>query len=448
MEYALGDFSLISLTGFTHYRYDDDLDVDFSPIPLLFQRENQEFSQFSQEIRLLSADTAPYKYLIGAYYQGEHLDNVKHIDINLTSIGRPLPSFTRQVDFDQNSWTGALFARSSYKITDKLVLSAGMRYAYEEKEADQHLQFNKFKTKFRNPGSEAGYQAAGLGVAHSLKDKITDAYFTPSASLQYYLFDKTMLYASYAEGDKSGGFNEAETSGNPENFEFGPEHSRTFEIGAKNSFLNGDAYFNLNLFETRYKDLQVSEFEGVDFVVGNASKATSKGVEIEAGWQIIEGLRISGNFNLLDSTYDSFRNATCTIAQTQTSGLGPACNQDLSGKTTQFAPDYSGAIRLDYRRTIPGGMALTAQVDTPFTDGFYVTEDLDQATYQSGFLKLNARVGLSSTDGQWEVAVIGRNLTDKLTISHGDDVPLLGGAFFGLTERPRTIAFEATVRFE
>jgi len=402
MEYALDDFSLVSLTGYTDYDYDDDRDVDFSPVPLLFQREKQGFSQFSQEVRLLSPDTASFKYLVGAYYQEEHLDNTNYVDANfsLPFIGLP-QSATRQIDFDQDTWTAAVFSQISYDITDDLILSAGLRYTYEEKKADQSLQFNNFKTKFQNPGLETIYQAAGFGVPHRFKGKLTESYFTPSASIQYYLFEKTTFYATYAEGNKSGGFNEAETSGKPEDFEFDPEHSRSYEIGTKSVFLNGDAHFNLNLFYTQFKDLQVNAFDGVDFIVGNAAESTSKGVEFEAGWQLTDGLVLSGNFNWLDSKYDSFRNGSCTIAQTTASGLGPACTQDLSGKTTQFAPDYSGTVSLNYWRPIPGNLALAARIDMPFTDGFYVAQDLDPEAYQSGFIKLNARIALSSVNGQF-----------------------------------------------
>ncbi len=447
MEYALADFSLVSLSDFTDYDYNEDRDVDFSPIPLLLQREKQGFSQFSQEIRLLSPETTSFKYLVGAYYQEEHLDNLRFIDANFTPTPfLPFPNTTRQIEFDQDTWTAAFFGRGSYDITDDLILSVGLRYSYEEKKATKSLAFNDFRTTRQNPVLAGSLRL--FGVPHRFKNKITDSSFCPSASLQYYLLERSMVYATYAEGNKPGGFNEAETFGDPDNFKFESEHSRSFEIGNKNIFLNGDAHFNLNLFYTQYKDFQVSAFDGLDFIVGNADESIAKGVEFEMGWQITEGLALSGNVNWLDSKYDSFPNGSCTIAQRQAMGLLSRCVQDLSGKTTQFAPDYSGTVSLDYWRQIPGNMALAARIDMPFTDGFYVAQDLDPEAFQSGFIKLSARLALSSADGQWEIAVIGRNLTNKLTISHGDDVALLSGSHFGVTERPRTIAFEAIARFE
>lgn len=256
-----------------------------------------------------------------------------------------------------------------------------------------------------------------------------------------------MFYATYTEGNKSGGFNEAETFANPENFEFDSEHSRSFEIGSKNSFLNDKAHFNLNLFYTQYKDLQVSALTGTDLIVGNAAKSTSKGIELELDWQMLEGLTLAGTFNWLHSKYDSFPNANCTAHQELANGRGSICTQDLSGKTTQFAPDFSGTVSLDYWRPIPSNMVLSTQVDVPFSNGYYFSQDLDPETYQNSFFKLNARVALSSSDGQWEVAIIGRNLTDKRTLSYADDVPILNGSHFGVTERPRTIAFHVKVQF-
>jgi len=449
MKYVLNDFSFISLSGFTDYHYNDDRDVDFSPVPLLFQRETQSFSQFSQEIRLLSPDTTSLKYLLGAYYQQQDLDNKNNVDANfsLPFIGLP-QSATRQINFDQDSWTAAMFGRVSYDLTDQLIISAGLRYSYEEKTVHQSLQFNNFKTTNQSPVLESIYQAAKFGTAHQFEGKASYSFFTPSVSLQYYLRQKnTMLYATYVEGSKSGGFNEAETFASQENFEFEPEYSKSVEIGSKNVLFNGDAHINLGLFYTRYKDLQASAFNGVDFIVGNAAQSSSKGVELDMDWRITDGLTVLGTLNWLNSRYDDFSNASCTAAQELASGVGSSCTQDLSGKSTQFAPEYSGTLSLNYWHPIPNSMVLATRVDVPFSSGFYVAEDLDQAAYQSSSVKLNARIALSSADDQWEIAIVGKNLSNELTISHGDDVPILKGAHFGMIERPRTISFNIKVNF-
>lgn len=76
------------------------------------------------------------------------------------------------------------------------------------------------------------------------------------------------------------------------------------------------------------------------------------------------------------------------------------------------------------------------------SDGFYLEQDLDRAEYQPAFQKLNLRLGWRSPSAAWEVALLGRNLTDELTRHHGSDVPLLAGAHYSMTDRPRSVALQ------
>ena len=71
---------------------------------------------------------------------------------------------------------------------------------------------------------------------------------------------------------------------------------------------------------------------------------------------------------------------------------------------------------------------------------------------QDAYAKLNARLALGAQSGRWELAFIGRNLTDEKTISYSGDTPLAGSTFFarsyyGFTDPPRTLALEAMFRF-
>ena len=63
------------------------------------------------------------------------------------------------------------------------------------------------------------------------------------------------------------------------------------------------------------------------------------------------------------------------------------------------------------------------------------------------YTKWNARVALSSLESGWEIALIGKNLTDETVTSHGNDVPLYLGAHYVFTERPRSIALQASYNF-
>jgi iron complex outermembrane receptor protein len=99
-----------------------------------------------------------------------------------------------------------------------------------------------------------------------------------------------------------------------------------------------------------------------------------------------------------------------------------------------------------------GNLRLTAVADMTFTDDYLQSLNLDPVLVQKGFTKLNARLSLGDLDERWELALVGRNLTDKTTVSYAADTPLASRLFkarsyYGFIDPPRAIAVEARLRF-
>ncbi|MGB7453684.1 MAG: TonB-dependent receptor, partial [Lysobacterales bacterium] len=155
----------------------------------------------------------------------------------------------------------------------------------------------------------------------------------------------------------------------------------------------------------------------------------------------------SGSLAYLDSTYDSFPDANCTIAQKLANDTGEECTQDLSGKTTQYAPRFSGNINLNWETTSGAGHYWLAQLSLYHSEGYYLDEDLDRAEFQSAYQKLGLRISWTSKNEHWTVSLLGKNLTNEITRNHGSDVPLLDGAHYSTTDRLRSIALQATRSF-
>ncbi len=435
-------FRLTSVTAWSAYEFLDERDIDFGPVPYLFQTEPQEFDQLSQELRLASTGEGGFDWVVGAYLETSELSTLKAVDADLSWLGVPLPPATRQIGFDQDTDSVALFGQATFTFLEDWRLGVGLRYTREEKSAQQFLRFMDFRTNIPNPVLGTFYAQAGFGVPHVYDQSRDEDDWSPQLSLQWDVTEAVTLYGSAARGFKAGGFNEAEESGDPDNFEFGNETSTTFEAGAKMRLADGAARLDLALFHTTFDDLQVSTFEGIAFVVGNAARATSQGLEVEGEWLITDHLGLQLSWTWLDATWDAFPDAACTVEQAAASGLGPACTQDLAGRPTLYAPKNSGRIALAWTDTLSGGHGLDVQVELVHSDGFYLEQDLDRAEYQPAFQKLNLRLGWRSPGAAWEMALLGRNLTDELTRHHGSDVPLLAGAHYSMTDRPRSVALQ------
>ncbi len=92
--------------------------------------------------------------------------------------------------------------------------------------------------------------------------------------------------------------------------------------------------------------------------------------------------------------------------------------------------------------------ASTTNADVNYSDEFYSALDLDPNTLHDSNVRVNARIALASVDDSWSVALIGKNLTDEETRVWNNDVPTSNSnSYFGVPERPRSLAIQARYRF-
>jgi len=113
---------------------------------------------------------------------------------------------------------------------------------------------------------------------------------------------------------------------------------------------------------------------------------------------------------------------------------------------------WSGNLGADYTYTLTDSLDLRSSLDLIFTSNYNSSQNLDPAVDQPGYAKINARVALVGNGDQWEVALVGKNLTDRQTISYANDAPLASKFFgtvtnYGIVEEPRTVAVQGVYRF-
>jgi len=460
VEKTLERHTLTSITGYSDYSYDDITDADFGPLQVIEQGVKQEFEQWSQEFRLTSDHDGDLQYVTGLFLQKQELSSRGTIDVDLSPfgvkttfdlIGFPEATSTYR-KMDQDTTTAALFGQLDWSVTEALSLTFGLRYGYEKKEATQSVDVTDFRDESHAPTSDPGSVAlaaalAGTGV-HAYEDSRSGAQFTPTLGAQYHFESGTMVYVRLAQGFKSGGYNEAETSGIEDRFEYDDEEATSFEVGSKMRLLDGAATLNTSVFYTEYENRQVSSFEGLSFVVGNAAKSISQGVEIDGRWRAAERLTLGLSMAYLDSTYSEFSNGTCEAFDTDAAKrVGEQCRSDLAGASTEYAPEWSASLNMRYVQPVGETLQLALQLDANFADDFYFQQDLDSNDMQTAETIINARLSLFGDSGEWEVALVGKNLTDKTITASGADIPLFTGAHYKIAKPPRTVKVQGTYRF-
>lgn len=495
-----GGHTLTSVTGHSEYDFYIHQSSDFMPIPAAGVSQLEGFEQQSQELRIVSPGGATVDWLAGLYWQQSELSVREEV-----SLYFPAPYFQPASTYftdacraparandpacrlpatiadtlsvhGQDEDSHALFAAFTWNINDSWRATFGGRYMSVDKSLDRRQSMTDLAPGVTVPCPPALAGLAGctpglplLLTANSpprgtafgwrtgtLQLEREDSDFMPNVNVQWDLREGMMLYASYTEGFKAGGYDQRNLFLNAQSGQFGPEGVDAWELGLKSTLRDGDMLFNLAVFRSDYDDLQVSTFDGVvNFLVNNAATARTQGIETDLRWLVNDRFIVSGALALLDAEWDSFRNAQCT-ALTLATAPNAACRvdaasgllvQDLSGEPLLMSPDYSGNVSVEHFLPLDGGLELQTQLLAYFEDDKYLAADNDVATLQDSFAKLNLRVALVSEQG-WEFALVGRNLTDELTSAHSEDLPLRSvNSFFRLTDRTRTWAVQGQYRF-
>lgn len=480
-EYQWGAHTLRSITGYTDYEFDNTADADYAPLIFLERSKDEEHEQFSQEFLLSSPTGGTIEYLTGIYYQTNKLsvDNTRTsvmlsalppietaINENLADDGVPGAPFpTGAMDaviinlFDQDTDSWSAFFSVTWNVSNDFRITGGLRYSDEEKEMQKSLFITDPEDSAGNPDPFLSLlydQELKFATPHTFDLDRQQDNVTGNLNFQYDFTADIMLYLNLANGFKAGGYDQDNARANATTEEFDEETVESIELGAKMRLWDGRARLNLALFKSDFEDVQVSTFDGnCCFVVGNAAETEVEGFEADFMVAITEALTLNGAIAYIDATYGSFPGAACNALQVQTfvaaGGERSDCEQDLSGKPLQFAPEWSFNAGAEYVTALSTNLELALGIDVIYSDDVVIPNDLDPNILQDEFWKVNARAALRSEDGKWKLAVVGKNLTDEETTAWGNDVPLgsLGFDFtyFQHIDPPRTVEFQARYSF-
>ncbi|MFT6265459.1 MAG: outer membrane receptor protein involved in Fe transport [Oleiphilaceae bacterium] len=492
VEWALGEHTLKSITGYVDYSFETARDSDYSAIKSLHRYRDESHKQFTQEFLLSSPQSDTFEYLAGLFYQDEELQHNRSTDVSLQALfnaGVGLPPVTASGLFDgtgnntfnQDAQTTSAFFEGTFHLSDTLRVIAGVRYSEDEKEFDKSaIVAPLFTTGPASPLLTSVYaDTLRLTRAHDFRDGVAQVFdatapnslaitdlnterkeehVTGDLTVQWDFSEDTMLYAKYGNGYKAGGFDEDNAQANVDAQEYEDENSESIEFGAKMDLWEGRGRLNIALFHSEFEDVQVSTFDGTaGFIVGNAAESEVDGIELDGMFAVSEEITIFGAIAFLDANYKSFTDAACTAQQTIDHAAAGGtntranCLNDLSGERLQFAADMSANFGITYNTEITDSLELGLGADVMYTEDFDTAADADPVLVQDAYTKVNARISLGDIDGTWSLALLGKNLTDETTSGWGNDIPLgsfgFDNSFFQVIDAPRSYEVQATYNF-
>jgi iron complex outermembrane receptor protein len=417
VEVDLGAVTMTSITSYRTFFSRDSVDIDFSPLNLFrFENITRDQSNLSTELRFASNGSGPFSYLFGGYFFEKDVveDSGNGLIVNPTVAGifGNFVAATSPSGSDITNRNYALFGEATYEFTDRLSLTGGLRYNYDEKE------ITAFAARLRLNGTE-------LSPTQTIPEEFqqrSGGQLTGRAVIQYEFNDRMNTYASYTRGYKAFGINDdANLLRNVPgaSFFFDSEKVDNYEIGFKAAFPESRAVVSVVLFNTKYNDFQslssfTDENDNLRFFLQNAASLTSRGVEFDGQVEPFDGLVLNASATYLDATFDSFPDAE-----------GPTGPLDLSGARLFDAPKFSASLASQYTTAIGSDYEAFLRADVFYRSKVFTDQNLDPLEVQDGFARINARIGFGRADGLWRLEFWGRNLTDEITFGRAG-APLFG----------------------
>ncbi len=302
--------------------------------------------------------------------------------------------------------------------------------------------------------------AGALGVLPVTGSRDTTK-FSPEVKLVWNPGDTSMLYLSWADGFKSGSFDFRANNKNfypdiPTSFEFDDEEASNIELGGKFTLAGGVFELNAAAFYTEFDNLQISIFDGVlGFNVGNAASAEIQGIELDWRWAAGDYLTVTGGIAFTDFEFTDFKNGQCYFGQAANvdldgNGIPELC--DYTGQSNLLVSDVQGNLSFDFRYPFGNSMEFRTLLDVFYTGDYDGTFSFDPALKQDAYSLVNLRLAIGPETGDWEIAVLGKNLGDEKALTFGGDTPLAGSIFgaksnYAFYNPGTTVSLQGMVRF-
>ena len=410
IDYDIGENVFTSITSFSEYdlKFYDDFDFGnafdevsffiFDPgavnlYSTYFERD-EEYDQFTQELRFTSEAGNKLEYMLGAFYVESDWTSVEQQFWRTPNFPPPIPGeffngpFANH--FTQDTQTASLFGQLTVNMSDSIRASLGLRYTDESKD----VVFTRVQ------GTPATLWNTVNNPPFDKPLKFDDDFLNGNLSLQWTATESIMLYASYGVGTKTGGYAESAevNSGDPaldvalNGARVKTEEATTTEIGAKMRLADGAAILNIALFNTDIDDFQETSFQVLGpttaFFLTRNIDVESNGVDIDGQWQMSDHFRLMGGATYADST-----------------------NADDGTQLAQ-APKFTGNLGLLFETSMSGWGLFTARGVVNYRDK--MVSQINETFPSDSLTTVDFTMGIGDIDGRWKISIIGQNIFDEL----------------------------------
>ena len=378
------------------------------PFPSQSQDGLDDLDQLTQEFRLASNGIGRLLWQAGIFLFDSEFE--------VTTA----PFFVEPTTVTHTNTAWAAFGQLSYKVTDAFTVVGGLRYTDDEKDLT--------------------VQASPVAIAPV---NVQDDQVSWDISGVYSVSDNVKWYGRVARG-----FRAPTIQGRDIAFFGAPSTARSEQIvsveaGLKATLADDRVRVNSSIYRYQIDDMQFSAIGGAANLVQlvNADKGNGTGLDVDLEWLLADSFSVTAGFSYNDTELDdpNLRIAPCGSGLcTITDRFDSNGNVIVDGNAFPQAPEFLANLILHYSHKFGSGnqffvdVEYTHQGDTTF----FLYESLE-FNNDSAF-EVGLRAGATFSDGRWELAIFGRNITDEENLIGGIDFNNLTGydndpAVYGVT---------------
>lgn len=459
IDKKLGTLDLTSVTAYRGFVQEaSQYAIDGTPL-LVFQAEpNAQHQHFlSEELRLSTPKGSKLEVTGGIYLSRRKTGDPSDYNAAQLYPAAPFPfspfpgaNFAGlAVDISAGRATTqtrsdslAGFFDGKYHLTEQLSLLGGFRYQYDKVNSSfsSVVDPNFLPFSVVNGNFVAPYTPQALETG-----QVSKGGWSGKAGLEYKVDRDVMVYATIARGYLGPTVTFSGLTGTKSDVK--PQTVRDITIGFKSQLFDRHLTVNADVFFDKYKDLQTSVFNGVEFLTGNAGGFTAKGFEFDTNLRVSKEFSLHGGVTYSDTSFTDYETAcpavlmagyTCVNGQTQAAG------RPLSG-----APKVVGAVGANVNLPINDQLMFDWAANVYYRSRVFY-DVANPLSTQAGYGTIGLNVGVGSSDGRWHVGAFARNLLNQHFVAAVIGLPFAdaGGEVNWLTrEGQRTLGINAQMKF-
>ena len=434
-EIDVGNGKITNIFGFRDYDAATGGDIDAKPIFVFHSDTRFKQRQYSDEIRYNNRFGA-LDFTAGGFW---FTQNLKYDELRF--FPRFISPLTQIGGGRQDHDVLGLFASGDFAATDKLTLTAGIRWSRETKDvAVTYIRPRAACSVVAGTCPTSGTNSLIPTENNGFKDKRSLENWSPKLGFQYKFNSDAQVYGNWTRGFRSGGYNFRIT--NARAFEavaatrglsFDEEQVDSFELGVKYRSPDRKLTLNLAAFRTEVRNMQREVNEGsaagVAQSIFNTADARIDGIEGEGRYALGKHFLLTANFGYINARY------TNVLFDISSDGRVDAADRALQlPRTPRWT--YGFGVVGDFK--LPSGNAIVARTNFQHRDRFAYTDN------NFGWITAsdNIDASLSYKTGGLTFTVYGRNLLDQ--VQHGGDtqlgtaeqIPIFGGPLSTGVDQP------------